>query len=119
MKKRIFHRISVSSRVPAKIVHNGDMYEGKVVNISNLGVYLESETPLPFDSRLLIFQPLKPRLELLIPLNEKDLRVSVKLKRYIQNDDCHGIGVEVINPDIDYLEFVDAFRPSPETVMKQ
>ncbi len=110
MKKRIFNRMSISTDTPVKIFHDGDIYEGKVSNISNNGLYIESESHIQLNSRLLMLHPFKSRMELRIPLQEKDLKVSVKVKRLKQNDDCQGIAVEVINPEIDYLEFVENFR---------
>ncbi len=110
MKKRTFDRIAVSTEVPASIFHDNYVYAGKVVNISNKGIYLETETPLPFDSKFLMLHPFKSRLELHISLQEKDLKVAIKLKRLMQNENCQGIAAEVIHPEIEYLEFVDTFR---------
>ena len=116
MKKRTFNRISLSTDVPARLLHNGDVYEGIVANISNKGMYIESETPLPIDARFLKLHPFKYKFELLIPMKENDLKISVKLKRLIQKDDWQGIGVEVNHPEMDYLEFVETLRTYPESV---
>lgn len=53
-----------------------------------------------------------PRVELLITLKEKGLNVTAKVSWILMIDSINDtMGVEVLNPPKEYLEFIDRLRP--------
>jgi hypothetical protein len=55
--------------------------------------------------------PRVPEFELHIPFMEEILKVSVKVKRYIKNNDSYNnVDVEVLDPDDRYLQFVNRLK---------
>ncbi len=76
---------------------------GTITDISEKGMFIKTgEMCFPFDSQFEIF----------IPMKEKIINVFAILKRIIMSPDSYdGIGVELLNPSQDYLEFVDNLRP--------
>lgn len=111
MKKRQFERVSVD--VPISFFYDNALYVGTVTNLSNKGMYIESDMCLPFKSKFEIFLSSNSKVELLIPLKYEDLEVSVKVKRLMKKNGCyHGMGVEVLKESEEYLGFVNGFRSS-------
>lgn len=105
MKKRKFERIS--ARIRAIFYCDSTLYPGIVTNLSENGIYFESENRLPFKSNFKILHSLKSKAELLIPFKDKTLEVPVKVRRLIKtNVYYNGMGIEVLDPTKEYLEFV-------------
>ncbi|MEN8264979.1 MAG: PilZ domain-containing protein [Nitrospirota bacterium] len=109
MKKRQLERVPVD--VPVSFFYDNALYIGNATNLSNNGMYIESEMCLPFQSKFEIYFSSNSKVNLLIPLKYEDIEVPVKVKRLIKTDGCYnGMGVELLNQSQDYLDFVESFR---------
>lgn len=100
MEKRSVDRIPVNIQI--KFLCRNHVYYGTVMNISERGMFINtSEMCLPFDYQVDIF----------FALEEKTLHVPVNLCRIRMSPDSYdGLGVEVLSPSREYLEFVDNLR---------
>ena len=99
MEKRVFERISMN--IKARFFSGEFEYAGTITNLSEKGMFISTEVSFP----------LKPQLEILIPLKEELLNVPVKIRNFGKSGDTYnGIGVELINPPQNYIEFVDNLR---------
>lgn len=79
-------------------------YFGTVMNLSKHGMYIKSEK---------IDFPFASQFELTITLNSKTLKLPVQVNRVTKaNGYYNGIGVKVLNPPAEYLEFVESLKPS-------
>lgn len=101
MENRARERIPVSIEI--KFNCGARSYSGTITSVSERGMFINmKDVCVPFD----------PELEILIPLKEQDISVSVSLSRIVMRPDSHnGIGVEIINPDKNYLDFLNSFSP--------
>ncbi len=98
--KRIFPRIPSKTKVLFSCCNME--YSGTVTDISKNGMFIKiKEMYFPFDSQF----------EILIPLKKEVLKIPVKVSRIIKSTVLYdGIGVELINPPQNYVEFVDNLR---------
>ena len=110
MKKRKFERVPVN--VPVSFFYDNALYTGKATNLSNNGMYIESDMCLPFQSRFEIFFSTNSKVNLLFPLKYEDIEVPVKVKRLIKTDGCYnGMGVELLNDSEEYLDLMKNLSP--------
>ncbi len=99
MEKRTFGRVDTS--LPIRYFCSNLFYTGTVTNLSGNGMFISTRMHFPFSSRF----------ELLLPLKEEILRLPVKVTRIVKTDGFYnGMGVELLNPDQNYLEFVDTLK---------
>jgi hypothetical protein len=79
-------------------------YDGVVTNISDNGMFIStSGMNFPFESKL----------EILMPTGHKVLKIPVEVTRMIKSDNLYDcIGVRLISPSQDYLEFVSNLHSS-------
>ncbi len=100
MEKRACHRIPVN--VDIRYFCCSRIYTGTISNISEKGMLINTtEMCFPFDSQF----------EMFLPLKGEELRVPVSLSRILMLPDSHdSIGVELLNPSQDYLEFVGSLK---------
>ncbi len=99
MEKRTFGRVDTS--LPIRYFCGNLFYTGTVTNFSGNGMFIRTRVHFPFSSRF----------ELLLPLKEEILRLPVKVTRIVKTDGFYnGMGVELLNPDQNYLEFVDTLK---------
>lgn len=97
--KRAFGRIQKSIFV--KFLSGTSTYPGIIMNFSEKGMFIGTKA---------IF-PLKPELEILIPLKEELLKVHGKIKSFERAGKIYnGIGIELLNPAQNYLTFVNKVR---------
>lgn len=77
-------------------------YCGTVMNLSEKGMYISTiDMRFPFDSKF----------EMLLPLNEEVLNIHVKVSRITKTKDFYdGIGVELLDPPQNYIEFIKCLR---------
>lgn len=99
-QRRAFERIPVNIKVRFYCCDTD--YLGTVTNISENGMFISMKKMVfPFDSRI----------EIIIPVKEKLLRVPVKVIRMTKAKKVFdGLGVEVMNCHPDYLGFVNSLR---------
>ncbi len=101
MKKRAFERIPKSIFV--KFFSGNSEYPGIIMNLSEKGMFISTKVTFP----------LKPKLEILIPLKEEILQLHGKIKSIGKAGKIYnGIGVELLNPTQNYLKFVSNLKTS-------
>ena len=105
MKKRAHERIPLDMEI--SFLQSDTKYSGTVKDISKNGMYIETDTPLPFDSKLDLHMPFKGRLKILIDLNNEVLEVPVQVKRLVQKGTSFiGMGVMLLDPSQSYMDFM-------------
>lgn len=71
------------------------------MNISKNGIFIKTRK----------YIPVRMQLNVLIPLIEEVLKLSVEVNRLIKIDDRYnGLGIEIFDPPGNYLEFVENMR---------
>ncbi|MHA2010160.1 MAG: PilZ domain-containing protein [Promethearchaeota archaeon] len=99
MQKRAFERIPANIRV--RFFSGASDYFGTVTNLSEKGMFIRTELNVP----------LEQQLEILIPLKEEVLKVPAKIISVRKSDKFNsGIGIVLLKPSHNYLEFVDSLR---------
>jgi hypothetical protein len=77
-------------------------YFGTVLNLSEKGMFIKSHK---------IDFPFLMQFELYVTLIDKTFKVPVRVNRVTKSNGYYdGIGVEVLDPPADYLEFVDSLK---------
>ena len=85
--------------IDVKINYDKSVYIGTLLNISESGMFIRTNK-MP--------SPLQSQIEISILLNEEVIRVSGKLVREENiRGYYNGIGVEVLNPPQNYMDFID------------
>jgi hypothetical protein len=101
MRKRPFHRIRSNLKIRFFCSHS--FCAGTVKSLSEKDMLIETKMTLPFDRKF----------DVVICLREKLMRVHVRFRKFIGNNKSYDImAVEVLNPQKDYLEFIDNISPS-------
>lgn len=95
----------ISSSIPvnlyASFLHENNLFTGIIKTLSEHNMYISTSMDLPQNSMF----------ELHIPFMEDILRIPVKVKRFIKsNDSYNGVDVEVLEPDMKYLDFVSRLK---------
>lgn len=108
MEKRAFERLPVN--LQARLFYGNIIYTGEVSNISEGGMFIRTRINFPVDSLLLT----------VLLLVDDTLKIPVKVKRTASsnnNPDKHieGIGVEVFEPQEDFLDYIGKCRASGST----
>jgi hypothetical protein len=97
MGTRTFDRIPVL--IDVEINCNNMVVTGALINISEHGMFIRTDR-MP--------SPLQSQIEITIPLKEEAIHVSGKLVREENTQGYYnGVGVEVLNPSQNYLDFID------------
>lgn len=101
MQKRAFERIPADIKV--RFYSCDTDYSGTIKNLSENGMFITIDKMLfPFDSTI----------QIIIPLEEKLLKVPVKVIRMTKSDEVFdSIGVELTDNHQDYLELVNRLKP--------
>ncbi len=109
LKKRAYERIPVN--IPVNYFYNNESYAGTVTDLSINGMYIEADQSLPIKSKADMLNPFKSYCVLYVPFREGTLKLIVKVRRLVKADiDFTCMGVELVNPSPDYLEFVSSIR---------
>ncbi len=109
MKKRAYKRTSVN--VPVSFFCDNEEYTGTMKNLSNNGIYIETELCPALKSILRAVIPAKIIIH--IPSRNGVVEVPVKVRRLAKTDGNYvGIGVELANPQENFLAFVDSISRS-------
>jgi hypothetical protein len=97
MGVRTFHRIPVL--IDIKINCNDMVVTGTLMNISESGMFIRTNK-MP--------SLLHSKIEITIPLKDESINISGRL---VREEDIrgyyNGIGVEVLNPSQNYMDFMD------------
>ena len=101
MSKRPFHKIR--SNLKIKFFSSNSFCAGTLTSLSEKGMLIETKMTLPFDR---IF-------DVVICLRERLIRVHVRFRKLIGDNKSYDImAVDVLNPQKDYLEFINDISPS-------
>jgi hypothetical protein len=100
MQRRAFERVPADIKI--RFYSCNTDYSGTIKNLSENGMFISTDKMLfPFDSTI----------EIMIPFNEKLLKVPVKVVRMTRSDDVFdSIGVTLLDDHRDYLEFVNNLK---------
>jgi len=100
MEKRNYKRFSTDIHVTFCCCAT-DYYSGTATNMSDKGMFINTNMCFPLESDL----------DILILLNEEMLRVPVKVRWLRKFSEIYdGVGVEVQNSPQKFLEFIDSLR---------
>jgi hypothetical protein len=95
VKKRASKR--VNEKLPVRFPGHNTFYSGTVTDLSETGMFINSE----------IYFPIQSEFEMIVLLKEDLLRVPVKIARIVKTGDIYvGMGVELLNLPKEYLEHV-------------
>ncbi|MBI5665492.1 MAG: PilZ domain-containing protein [Nitrospirae bacterium] len=99
MKKRAIDRIPANLK--AEFFWSDRVNTGHILDLSENGFLIKTDScPL-----------IKAKFDLNIVLQDDVLKVPVKVRRIVKNDNNYdAIGVEIVNPPKEYLEYVDSLR---------
>lgn len=101
MSKRPFHKIR--SNLKIKFFCSHSFCAGTLTGLSETGMLIETKMTFPFDR---IF-------DVVICLRERLIRVHVRFRKLIGDNKSYDImAVDVLNPQKDYLEFINDISPS-------
>ena len=101
MEKRAHERMNaiVAARLSCDDLYYSFCY-GTIMNISENGMRIETSKCLPCGTKI----------ELLIYDKAEVLHVPVRVRRIIKESVYDAMGIEILNPPQDYLEFVDSLK---------
>lgn len=106
MERRIYDRLP--SKLHARLFYENIIYAGIVSNLSENGMFICTRVNFPLDSMFPIS----------LLQNGESFKISVIVRRisrphdYQTSKEDNGIGVALLNPPKDYLEFVSKCRTS-------
>ncbi len=107
MKKRAYERIPLDMK--ASFIQSNTKYLGVIKNISKNGMYIESDAPLPFNSKLELQLSFMAKLRIDITFNNKVLGVPVRVKRLVKDGDFFlGMGVMLLSSSQSYMDFLSS-----------
>jgi len=100
MERRSDQRIPV--RIEIRFFYGKMFYSGTVSDISKKGMFINTADCVPPNYKIVIIIPYKNDL----------LTVNSRVSRLRQNSGCFdGMGIEVLHPKNNYIEFVESLRP--------
>ncbi len=96
-----------SERVPttinAQFFYGNLFYSGTVLNVSEKGMFINTRRCLPKEAMFVV----------MVRSGKRSFKVIAKVKRANRfNDDCNGMGVELLSPSSEYLRFIDNLKIS-------
>ena len=110
MEKRA--HIRLPSKLQARLVYGNLFYASSVTNFSEKGVYISAKMNFNVNAVFV----------LVLLISNKIVNVLGKVKRVVKSDNLQesissGMGVELINPPVQYLEFVKEQRIANDAVI--
>lgn len=103
MEKRSSERIDTNVEVNFNC--GNSIRHGTVTNLSARGMFIYTKIEFPFDLSF----------DLHLNLENKMIRTPVTVKRIARTDNYYGgIGVELLNPSRNYLEFINRLKQGKE-----
>ncbi len=98
MDKRAFERIPTS--IDAKFFYGNLFYSGKVLNVSEKGMFINTKRCLPSEAMFVV----------IFRTDNELFKMIARVKRVAKADDSDGIGVELVSPSIEYLELLNTLK---------
>jgi len=109
MVARAFERVQVNLDIRFNLwnpLNRNSEYLGKIKNISEKGLLINTNTPyFPYDSPLKIYLLVNKEI-LLIPVKYN----TIRWRRLVSYNFCDRIGVELLNPPQAYYEHVQRIK---------
>jgi hypothetical protein len=112
MEKRAYKRIPARIKIRYLHWHMGwkNLYTGTIKNLSEEGMFISTNNYFHRDSLIEICIPIKKRVYG-IPIKKKYFYIpanliSIAWGKILSNDSCGGIGIELVDPSQEYLDFV-------------
>lgn len=105
MERRTFERLY--AKLQAKLYYGEATYTGTVANLSENGMFICTRMNIPVDS---IFP-------IMLLQNGQSFKIDVRVRRAVKTCGHHidaeetGIGVLLLDPPQDYLEFIGKCKP--------
>lgn len=99
MKKRALERVHTC--IDARLFHNHSFCPGTLFNLSEKGVFITAKKNFPVDATFVAIMQVGNEQLLIIP--------TVKWTKKI-NGIYHCLGAEILNPQKDYIRFVENIR---------
>lgn len=112
MERRVCERLF--AELQTRILYGDIIYTGTVTNLSEEGMFIRTRAHFPENT---VF-------DVVVRQNGQTLKITVEVKRtakpfaYNIGNQEHGIGVTLINPPHDYLEFVEKCRAASPVLHK-
>ena len=103
-ERRAYERIP--TRMEARFFCGNRYYSGKITDISEQGMFINTALRLPVDSSI----------EIMMLINDQVTRVPVKVKRTVEstyrsdNFSSGGMGVELMKSPTEYLGYVSSLK---------
>ena len=111
MKKRAYERIELELEVHFSQLK--ETYAGTIKNISQNGMYIETNGAIPFHSNFDVHVPFKSKLTVLINFNKHLLEIPVRVKRLVKNGSSfNGMGVALVDTSQEYMDFLSNLIPA-------
>lgn len=103
MKEHVLMAIRSSWRVPVRMnvtFHSGgNTYAGTITNLSEDGIFISTKS---------LNIPPDPEFKISVPIEQQMVHLPAKVVRTEKtNGHYSGIGVELLNPPQEYLDYVD------------
>jgi len=104
MEKRAFQRLPVN--LQSRLFYGNMVYTGTITNLSENGMFISTKMSFPIDAVFIA----------VILLDDHTLSIPIRIRRTVRaaeqstdTEDC-GIGVGLLNPSKEYLDFVSDTR---------
>ncbi len=100
MEKRAFQRLPVN--LQSRLFFGNMVYTGIVTNLSENGMFISTKVSFPVDSVFIA----------IILLDTHTISIPIKIKRtvrtaeHLTHNENSGLGVRLLNPSKEYLDFV-------------
>ena len=99
IEKRSCERVPTS--ITAQFFYGNLFYSGTVLNVSEKGMFINTKRCLPKEAMFVV----------LVKSEKSSFKVIAKVKRADRcNEDCHGMGVELLSPPGEYLQFISNLK---------
>jgi hypothetical protein len=97
MEKRAYERMPADIEV--RLPYGNKFYSGTILNLSEKGMFISTKKFYPSDSMLSIY------------IDNKPVNLLSRVRRYrMTAGHLDGIGIEILNPQKKYLDFIDDLR---------
>ncbi len=109
MERRSRERLP--SNVKARMLYGNIFYTGVVTDLSEKGVFVNTKMNFPLNTVFI----------LVVLVNNKTLKILSRVKRslrtdYDQTSDHSGMGIELLSPPLEYMEFIRDRRLTNDSV---
>jgi hypothetical protein len=99
MEQRTYYRIQTGESV--RIYYRNKIYPGTTLNLSQKGMFINTKRWFSSNSLCLID----------IKIGDELLKFLSRVKQFTKiNSDSYGVGVEILNPPQNYLEYVNSLK---------